>query len=130
MQRPPDQQDRPLALHQLRPRPGHRLCPPDQSQAGDLAALLHHGRGPCRVAVLDYRPRKEQEEVMSSDPYAQLAARMNQFYTGAPQTDELLAILRELFSPEEAALATALPGNSTPLAAIAERAGQPADQIE
>jgi len=82
------------------------------------------------VAVLDYRPRQEQEEVISSDPYAQLAARMNQFYTGAPQTDELLAILRELFSPEEAALATALPGNSTPLAAIAERAGRPAEQIE
>lgn len=67
---------------------------------------------------------------MTADPHVQLAARMNQFYTGAPQTDELLAILRELFSPEEAALATVLPGNSTPLGAIAERAGQPADQIE
>lgn len=64
------------------------------------------------------------------DAYERLAAKLDQGPLGAPRTENLLAILRELFRPEEAALAAQLPFRPAALRKIAEAAGRDASELE
>lgn len=66
---------------------------------------------------------------MPNDPYEALAKRMDKFPIGAPLTDQLLAILRELFTVEEATLALALPGRASPAPTIAAQVSQPVERV-
>jgi electron transport complex protein RnfB len=60
---------------------------------------------------------------MSSDVYEQLADALDRLPNGFPRTASRveIAILRKIFTPEEAALACQLSGHREPLDVIAER---------
>jgi len=61
--------------------------------------------------------------------YDRLADRMNQIASGANKNPALLELLQELFAPEEAAVAIAMPLGTNPLEVIAERAGATPEQV-
>ncbi|MCF8047691.1 MAG: 4Fe-4S binding protein [Desulfarculaceae bacterium] len=65
----------------------------------------------------------------AQDAHEALAQHMDRSPLGAPQGPELMAILRELFTPEEAAVASALPFKPVRAAALAQKLERPADQI-
>ncbi|HNS52397.1 MAG TPA: 4Fe-4S binding protein [Anaerolineae bacterium] len=63
------------------------------------------------------------------DSYVQLRAKLAAHPAGAPDSQEILEILRILFSPEEAAVALHLPFRPMRDIDIAERAGLTADEV-
>lgn len=66
---------------------------------------------------------------MMTDPYVRLAAALDALPNGFPRTEggKEVLILKKIFSPEEAALASYLTGEMELPAGIAARAGIPAD---
>ena len=67
---------------------------------------------------------------MTSDVYEQLAEALDRLPNGFPRTPSNveIAILKKIFLPEEASLASQLPGQMEPTEAIAKRIGLPEDQ--
>jgi len=67
---------------------------------------------------------------MVGDVYEQLADALDKLPNGFPRTESRveIAILRKIFSPEEASLACQLSGHREPLDAIAERLGLPFEE--
>jgi electron transport complex protein RnfB len=57
---------------------------------------------------------------MNNDVYVRLCSRLNEHLMGAPETKEILEILRTTFTPEEAALALTLSTKPQELSKIAE----------
>ncbi len=66
---------------------------------------------------------------MRDEVYSALAAQLDRMPVGVPRSEELLDILRLLFSPEEARVAARLPARATPLPDIAARLGMPEDAL-
>lgn len=60
---------------------------------------------------------------MTGDVYRRLAAHLDEMPIGAPMSEELLDILRLLFTPEEAELACKLPFTNTSLEDLASQLG-------
>lgn len=63
------------------------------------------------------------------DVFDRLAEKLDRAALGAPKTGNLLEILRELFTPEEAEVALVLPFRSTPLPKLAEFSGRNAADL-
>lgn len=61
--------------------------------------------------------------------YESLAQHLDRSPLGAPQGPELMAILRELFTPEEAAVAASLPFRPVRVSALAKTLERPAEEI-
>jgi len=61
--------------------------------------------------------------------HAELRSRLDQFPLGAPPDATLDDILRELFTPEEAAIAARLPQLPTPVPELAANLGMKADEL-
>jgi NAD-dependent dihydropyrimidine dehydrogenase PreA subunit len=74
--------------------------------------------------------RKENRDEMTTDVYERLADALDRLPNGFPRTESKveIAILRKIFSPEEASLACQLGGHREPLEAIAERLGLPIEE--
>ena len=70
--------------------------------------------------------------MMNADVYAQLARALDRLPGGFPQTESRveLQILRKIFSPKEALVASNMTGNSEAVDVIAERASLPIEEIE
>lgn len=68
---------------------------------------------------------------MTEDTYEQLAAALDRLPNGFPATPSgtEIALLKRIFTPEEAALACCLDGVYTPIDIIAQRAGRPAAEV-
>ena len=66
---------------------------------------------------------------MPDGTYQQLAAALDRLPNGFPRTPSgvEIAILKKIFTPEEAAVAVFLSGEFEPVDGIAERLGLPAD---
>lgn len=62
--------------------------------------------------------------------YEALRARLDEFPLGAPPHESLDQILAELFTPDEAVVAAALPTLPTPVSEIAARLGRDAAEVE
>jgi len=69
---------------------------------------------------------------MTSDVYEQLAEALDRLPNGFPRTPSNveMAILKRIFSPEEASLASQLSGQMDPVEVIAKRVGLPEDQAK
>lgn len=67
--------------------------------------------------------------VLEDDVYLALAKHLDKMPVGAPRSEELLEILRILFTPEEARLATKLPFVNTPLSVISAEIGIPPEEL-
>ncbi|MBA7643788.1 hypothetical protein ES703_51521 [subsurface metagenome] len=69
---------------------------------------------------------------MNADVYAQLARALDRLPGGFPQTESRveLQILRKIFSPKEALVASNMTGTSEAVDVIAERASLPIEEIE
>jgi hypothetical protein len=69
---------------------------------------------------------------MVSDVYEQLADALDRLPNGFPRTASKveIAILKKIFSPEQASLACQLSGHREPLDAIAKRVGLPVEEAE
>ncbi len=67
---------------------------------------------------------------MSDDVYEALAQHLDEMPIGAPMSDELMDILRILFTPEEAELAVKLPFMNTALEELSGTVGMPAEELE
>ena len=65
----------------------------------------------------------------AQDAYEALAQNLDSSPLGAPQGPELMAILRELFTPEEAAVAAALPFKPVRRAALAQKLARTEDEV-
>ena len=52
------------------------------------------------------------------DAYIQLAKHLENLIMGYPYTEELLDLLKEMFSPDEARVAIAIPNNLPPLEVV------------
>ncbi len=65
----------------------------------------------------------------AQNAYQALAQHLDRSSLGAPQGPELMAILRELFTPEQAAVAAALPFKPLRASALAEQLERPAEEI-
>jgi ferredoxin len=63
------------------------------------------------------------------DPYQALGTHLNEAPLGAPQGEELLAILRELFTPEQAGLAALLPFKPSPLNRLSRDLGFDSEEL-
>jgi electron transport complex protein RnfB len=72
----------------------------------------------------------EKRDKMTDDVYELLADALDKLPNGFPRTASKveIAILRKIFSPEEASLAGQLSGHREPLDAIAERLGLPVEE--
>ncbi|MCB2228582.1 MAG: 4Fe-4S binding protein [Desulfarculaceae bacterium] len=64
----------------------------------------------------------------AQDAYESLAKNLDRAPLGAPQGPELMAILRELFTPAEAGLAALMPFRPKKAAKLADEAGLPQDE--
>jgi electron transport complex protein RnfB len=67
---------------------------------------------------------------MPEDIYEVLARHLDEMPVGAPMSDELLEILRILFTPEEAELGASLPFMNATLEDISGATGMPAEQLQ
>jgi electron transport complex protein RnfB len=69
---------------------------------------------------------------MTTDPYKQLALALDRLPGGFPETKSgvELQILRKIFSPEEASLASVLTGRSETIDTIAQRVDRPREEVE
>lgn len=67
---------------------------------------------------------------MPEDVYEALAQHLDEMPIGAPMSDELLGILRILFTPDEAELATKLPFMNSTLDDLSGMTGVPAGELE
>ena len=65
----------------------------------------------------------------AQDAHEALAQNLDRSPLGAPQGPELMAILRELFTPAEAAVAAAMPFKPVRQSALAEKLGRSAEEI-
>ncbi len=65
-----------------------------------------------------------------ADPYQRLQEKISRKLQANPTSPTLLAILRLLFSPEDAALAEKLPHNLTPVPLLARRLGLPEPELD
>ncbi len=67
---------------------------------------------------------------MTTDVYEQLADALDRLPNGFPRTASKveIAILRKIFSRDEASLASQLSGHKEPLDAIARRVGLPVEE--
>jgi len=72
--------------------------------------------------------REEME--MADDVYKKLARHLDEMPVGAPMSDELLEILRILFTPEEAELGTVLPFMNSTLDDISAATGTSSAELE
>jgi electron transport complex protein RnfB len=74
--------------------------------------------------------RMEKRDKMTDDVYELLADALDNLPNGFPRTASKveIAILKKIFSPEEASLAQQLSGHREPLDAIAERVGLPVEE--
>ena len=68
---------------------------------------------------------------MTNDVFGRLAEALDQLPNGFPRTDSgvEIRILKKIFSPEEAALASQLTGRLEPVDEIAHRTGRPAGEV-
>lgn len=66
---------------------------------------------------------------MEDEVYRELAGHLDRMPVGAPMSEELLEILRVLFTPEEAILASKLPFVNTPLEEISRATGIPSESL-
>ncbi len=66
---------------------------------------------------------------MEDEVYLTLAGHLNKMLVGAPMSEDLMEILRILFTPEEAHLAAMLPFLNTPLPEIARETGMREDEL-
>ncbi len=64
------------------------------------------------------------------DVYARLADKMDSFPLGAPGGEKLTAILKELFSPEEAEAALVIPFNAVSLTQLAKDTGRKREELK
>ena len=69
------------------------------------------------------------DEEGTMDVYEQLRAKLAAHPMGAPEGEEILEILRILFTPEEAAMALHLPFRPTRASTIARKAGLPVEEV-
>ena len=67
---------------------------------------------------------------MQDDVYAKLARHLDEMPVGAPMSEDLMGILRILFTPEEAELGAMLPFMNTPLEELAGMTGMDAGELE
>jgi len=67
---------------------------------------------------------------MPEDVYEALARHLDEMPIGAPMSEELMEILRILFTPEEAALAVKLPFMNSTLEELSGMTGVPAGELE
>ena len=67
---------------------------------------------------------------MEDEVYRELARHLDEMPVGAPMSDELLEILRHLFTPEEAALAARLPFMNTSLDELSRLLSRSAEELE
>jgi len=67
---------------------------------------------------------------MPDETYAALAKHLDKMPIGAPMSEELMEILRILFTPEEAELGSRLPFMNTGLDALSSMTGMPAGELE
>jgi H+/Na+-translocating ferredoxin:NAD+ oxidoreductase subunit B len=67
---------------------------------------------------------------MQDDMYTVLARHLDEMPIGAPMSEELLQILRILFTPEEAELAAKLPFMNTSLEELSAMIAMPQDELE
>jgi len=72
----------------------------------------------------------EEEMEMHDDVYGKLAQHLDEMPVGAPMSDELLGILRILFTPEEAELGAVLPFMNSTLDDISAASGIPPAELE
>jgi Na+-translocating ferredoxin:NAD+ oxidoreductase subunit B len=72
----------------------------------------------------------EEEMHMADDVYVALAEHLDEMPIGAPMSDELMGILRILFTPEEAELGARLPFMNATLEDISGAVGMPAGELE
>ena len=61
--------------------------------------------------------------------YARLMKRMDEFPMGAPETDNLLELLKLVFNPEEAEMALLLPSMPTDIGAVAADLGRDPEEL-
>lgn len=66
---------------------------------------------------------------MADDVYGALARHLDEMPVGAPMSDELMGILRILFTPEEAELGSKLPFMNADLDALSATTGVPAAEL-
>ncbi|MEW6554764.1 MAG: 4Fe-4S binding protein [Actinomycetota bacterium] len=67
---------------------------------------------------------------MADDVYVALAKHLDEMPIGAPMSDELMGILRILFTPEEAELGKSLPFMNSTLEEISDAVGMPVGELE
>ncbi len=67
---------------------------------------------------------------MADDVYSKLARHLDEMPVGAPMSDELLGILRILFTPEEAELGAKLPFMNADLDSLSGITGMPPGELE
>ena len=72
----------------------------------------------------------EEEMHMADDVYLALAEHLDEMPIGAPMSDELLEILRILFTPEEAELGARLPFMNAELGGLSATTGVPPQELE
>lgn len=73
--------------------------------------------------------RGAESQASPSANHHRLAGRLNRFPLGAPPDDRLLAILAELFSPEEAGVLARMPEGAVSLSSLAEQLDQPRAEL-
>ena len=75
---------------------------------------------------LPNRPRSTLTDI----EYQKLRAKVDRYPVGAPPTDIIYEILRTLYTPEEAELASRMPLRFSPLGSLSRRFGMPESELQ
>ncbi len=70
------------------------------------------------AAAMTFLKKLQRGETHMEDIYLRLAKHLQDLVMGYPYTDELIDLLKEMFSPEEAQVVLALPNNLAPLEVV------------